>query len=110
MSYNTVPGWKLFDTCITETKFDYFSGKSPSQLTLEYLKNKGISREQGHIRIPSDSPDSVTVPGAASGWIDVVEHFGGGKVKILSSLNILSILCLKCTYFSRFCKFAAINF
>jgi len=82
---------------LPKTKFDYFSGKSPSQLTLEYSKNKGISREQGHIRIPSDSPDSVTVPGAASGWIDVVEHFGGGKVKILSflsfSLNILSILC-----------------
>lgn len=28
------------------------------------------------------SPLSVTVPGAAAGWVDTVERFGSGKVSL----------------------------
>ena len=57
------------------------SGRSPSKLTLDYLmKEKGISHNNGHLRIPLNSPDSVNVPGAAAGWFDTVKYFGNGKV------------------------------
>jgi gamma-glutamyltranspeptidase len=31
-------------------------------------------------KIPTLSPLSVTVPGAAAGWVDTVERFGSGKL------------------------------
>ena len=57
-----------------------YSGRSSANMSLDYLKAKGISRNQGHIRIPLNSADSVNVPGAAAGWVDTVEMFGSGRV------------------------------
>jgi gamma-glutamyltranspeptidase/glutathione hydrolase len=47
------------------------SGRSPKELTIEYLNNIGINNS-----IPDYSPHTVTVPGAAAGWIDTLEKFG----------------------------------
>jgi gamma-glutamyltranspeptidase/glutathione hydrolase len=47
------------------------SGRSPRELTIEYLNNIGISNS-----IPDYSPHTVTVPGAAAGWIDTLERYG----------------------------------
>ncbi|OMH79292.1 putative gamma-glutamyltransferase YwrD [Zancudomyces culisetae] len=55
------------------------SGRSPRNLTLDDIKRDiGDNQE----RIPLDSPHSVTVPGAAAGWVDTVERFGSGRVTL----------------------------
>ena len=59
------------------------SGRSPGKLTLDNLKKKGISLDNGCSRIPMDSADSVNVPGAVAGWFDTVERFGSGKVYLI---------------------------
>ncbi len=46
------------------------SGKSPRALTPDFLFNLGFHS------MPSNGVHSVTVPGAAAGWIDSLEHFG----------------------------------
>lgn len=38
-------------------------------------------------RIPSTSALSVTVPGAAAGWIDTIESFGSGKLSLQQILD-----------------------
>ncbi|XP_065657911.1 glutathione hydrolase-like YwrD proenzyme isoform X1 [Hydra vulgaris] len=58
------------------------SGRSPKQLTLDLLSEKGISIEKGFKKIPRSSAFSVMVPGAAAGWIDCVENFGSGKISL----------------------------
>ena len=57
------------------------SGRSPSNLTLDYLRKKGVSLENGYLGIPLNSPDSVNVPGAAACWVDTVQKFGSGNVR-----------------------------
>ncbi|MHA2102942.1 MAG: gamma-glutamyltransferase [Candidatus Hodarchaeales archaeon] len=47
------------------------SGRSPRELTIEYLNDMGISNS-----IPDYNPHTVTVPGTAAGWIDTLERFG----------------------------------
>ena len=47
------------------------SGRAPSALTIEYLADQGITGQ-----LPRTSPYTVTVPGAAAGWVDTIEHFG----------------------------------
>ncbi|XP_066925060.1 glutathione hydrolase-like YwrD proenzyme [Clytia hemisphaerica] len=69
------------------------SGRSSSNMSLVYLKAKGISRAQGHIRIPLNSADSVNVPGAAAGWVDTVECFGSGKLSLKEILQPAITLC-----------------
>ena len=58
------------------------SGRSGSQWTVEGVrKDLGIKEgEKG--KIPMDSVHAVTVPGAAAGWVDVVEKFGSGRVSM----------------------------
>lgn len=46
------------------------SGKSPMNLTLQDLKDQGLSS------IPASSPHSVTVPGTVDGWFELQERFG----------------------------------
>ena len=41
------------------------------------LARDGITRETG---MPMLSAHTVTVPGAAAGWVDTVKAFGSGKV------------------------------
>ncbi|KIM28864.1 hypothetical protein M408DRAFT_134450 [Serendipita vermifera MAFF 305830] len=52
------------------------SGRSPKSLTIEKLKERGITGKS----IPLTDLNSVTVPGAPAAWIDAVEHFGNGAV------------------------------
>jgi hypothetical protein len=54
-----------------------FSGRSGAAFTLDMLANHGITSETG---MPPLSAHTVTVPGAAAGWVDTVETFGSGKV------------------------------
>jgi gamma-glutamyltranspeptidase/glutathione hydrolase len=58
------------------------SGRSPANSSLEWLRKElGIHRgEDG--RIPTTSVHSITVPGAAAGWVDCVQKFGSGKLSM----------------------------
>jgi gamma-glutamyltranspeptidase/glutathione hydrolase len=47
------------------------SGRSPAGLSLDYLRDVGVAGQ-----LLPDSPYTVTVPGAAAGWVDAVERFG----------------------------------
>ena len=47
------------------------SGRAPKDLTLEKVNQDGFTEE-----LPRFHPHTVTVPGAAAGWIDTVEKFG----------------------------------
>ncbi|KAJ3207487.1 hypothetical protein HDU67_007438 [Dinochytrium kinnereticum] len=51
------------------------SGRSPMALDLEAARRLGIEGDA----IPSRNINSVTVPGAAAGWVDTVEKYGSGK-------------------------------
>jgi len=58
------------------------SGRSGAKCTLEQLrKDLGIAEGKSG-SIPMDSVYSVTVPGAAGGWVDTVEKFGSGKLSL----------------------------
>jgi gamma-glutamyltranspeptidase/glutathione hydrolase len=46
------------------------SGWAPRQLSIEYLKKKGVTS------MPADGIDSVTVPGAVDGWSKAHQRFG----------------------------------
>ncbi|HUS78275.1 MAG TPA: gamma-glutamyltransferase [Patescibacteria group bacterium] len=47
------------------------SGRAPAGLTVEKLHEQGITE-----RMPSQSIHTITVPGAATGWVDTIERFG----------------------------------
>lgn len=56
------------------------SGRAPSELNLDILANQGITGS-----LPRLSVHTITVPGAAAGWVDTVEKFGTMKlVEILT--------------------------
>ncbi|RSH91435.1 hypothetical protein EHS25_009734 [Saitozyma podzolica] len=54
------------------------SGRAPKALSLEYLRSQGITGDA----IPLTNLNSVTVPGAAAGWLKTVEEFGSGKLSM----------------------------
>lgn len=57
------------------------SGRSPAALTLEALKEDGFEKE-----LPPYHAHTVTVPGAAAGWCDLVEKHGRlGMGQVLAS-------------------------
>ena len=47
------------------------SGRAPRTLTLERLQKEGLGSS-----LPTDHPYTITVPGAAAAWCDLVERFG----------------------------------
>ena len=58
----------------------FYSGRAPGRLTLDLLHQQGYSsykpfpdQTHGH---------SVTVPGAPAAWVDTVEKYGSGKVRL----------------------------
>lgn len=56
------------------------SGRSSGSGSLEQMR-KDLDLEPGEPGdIPMDSVHSVTIPGAAAGWVDTVEKFGSRKV------------------------------
>lgn len=63
------------------------SGRSPGKVSLEQVKKDlGISKgEEG--AMPFTKVQSITVPGAAAGWVDTVERFGSGKVSLKEVLQ-----------------------
>lgn len=63
------------------------SGRSGAKCTLKTIRSDlGLKEGEGG-SIPLDSVHSVTVPGAAAGWIDTVEKFGSGKVSMAQILE-----------------------
>ncbi|KAJ7487474.1 gamma-glutamyltranspeptidase [Mycena galericulata] len=59
------------------------SGHSPQKLTLEYVRERGLTGKS----IPLTDLNSVTVPGAAAAWVDTVDRFGSGKVSVAEVLE-----------------------
>jgi gamma-glutamyltranspeptidase/glutathione hydrolase len=47
------------------------SGRAPAELSLALLKRQGLSKE-----LPPFHPHTITVPGAAAGWCDLVSRHG----------------------------------
>lgn len=94
-------GW--FVDLVSASLTDFFvagrSGCSPQNLTLEYVRERGLSG----ISIPPSDINAVTVPGttflclsvdhkmtligATAAWVDTVERFGSGKVSIANVLE-----------------------
>jgi gamma-glutamyltranspeptidase/glutathione hydrolase len=62
------------------------SGRSGGNCTLETIcKDLGLEDGEGG-KIPLLSVHSVTVPGAAAGWVDTVEKFGSGNLTMADVL------------------------
>ena len=58
------------------------SGRSAANISLEGMR-KDLGLKPGEVgKIPMTSVQAVTTPGAAAGWVDVVEKFGSGKVSM----------------------------
>jgi gamma-glutamyltranspeptidase/glutathione hydrolase len=71
------------------------SGRSGSRLTWAYLNEKYPSKggEETIDRIAfRDSPDAVTVPGAAQGWQDLLERHGSGNWTLAQLLEPAAVL------------------
>ena len=56
------------------------SGRSGSKLTLDLVRKELGLLDGQNGSMPMDCIHAITVPGAAAGWVDCVEHFGSGKV------------------------------
>jgi gamma-glutamyltranspeptidase/glutathione hydrolase len=52
------------------------SGRAPKELTIEKLEKLGIKEQ-----LPPLNVHTVTVPGAAAGWVDTIETFGTMTIK-----------------------------
>ena len=62
------------------------SGRSVSKLTLEKLRKELGIPDSKPGTMPVDSIHTVTVPGAAAGWVDCVERFGSGRLSLADIL------------------------
>lgn len=63
------------------------SGRSAEKSSLEQMR-QDLGVKPGQLgSIPMSSVHSVTVPGAAAGWVDTVEKFGSGKVAMKDILT-----------------------
>ncbi|KAF4817471.1 Glutathione hydrolase-like YwrD proenzyme [Colletotrichum siamense] len=56
------------------------SGRSAMNTSLEQIRDQLGDGIEDAGKLPFESALSVTVPGAAAGWVDAVERFGSGKV------------------------------
>ena len=76
----------FFDSKTSSIRSLNGSGRSNANLELKQLRN-ALGIADGTIgNIPTTSVHSVTVPGAAAGWVDCVERFGSGKVSLAQIL------------------------
>ena len=58
------------------------SGRSSANTTLEGMR-KDLGIKEGRTgTIPMTSVHSITVPGAAAGWVDTIEKFGSGNLSL----------------------------
>lgn len=58
------------------------SGRSPGKMTLDALRNEGITSGS----IPLDSVHAVSVPGTAAAWVDARDKLGSGKLSLADIL------------------------
>ena len=58
------------------------SGRAPKNTSVEQIRKELGIPEGKNTKIPTLSSLSVTVPGAAAGWVDTVEKFGSGKLTL----------------------------
>ena len=59
------------------------SGRSAAGASLEQLRCElGLKPEDSAAKIPTSSVHSVTVPGAAAGWVDTIQRFGSGNLTL----------------------------
>lgn len=63
------------------------SGRSCAQATLDDICDDLQITDRIFGAIPNTSIHSVTVPGAAAAWLDVVENFGSGKTSMKEVLR-----------------------
>ena len=63
------------------------SGRTGSLWSLEQMREDLSIPDGNPGAIPMTSVYSVTVPGAAAGWVDAVEKFGSGKVSLQDVLQ-----------------------
>lgn len=62
------------------------SGRAASKTTLQEIrKDLGLRHDQAGA-IPMSSVHAVTTPGAAAGWVDVVERFGNHQLSMAQIL------------------------
>jgi gamma-glutamyltranspeptidase / glutathione hydrolase len=52
------------------------SGRAPAGLTLERLQREGFLDSPSEAELPPYHPYTITVPGAAAGWCDLIKRFG----------------------------------
>ncbi|KAF4550488.1 Gamma-glutamyltranspeptidase-like protein [Elsinoe fawcettii] len=58
------------------------SGRAGAKVTVDKVR-QDLGLKEGDVgKIPLTSAHAVTVPGAAAGWVDVVEKFGSGKLSM----------------------------
>jgi gamma-glutamyltranspeptidase/glutathione hydrolase len=76
-----------WDAAKKEVKGINASGRSPAKMTLEALEKDGLSSKKNGGMIPSHNVHGVTVPGAAANWVDTVDRFGSGKLKLAQILE-----------------------
>jgi gamma-glutamyltranspeptidase/glutathione hydrolase len=65
----------FFDASSSSVKGINGSGRAPAGMTLEGLAERGVEGS-----MPPLSIHTITVPGAAAGWIDTLERFGSMEV------------------------------
>ncbi|KAG6364679.1 hypothetical protein INS49_006283 [Diaporthe citri] len=56
------------------------SGRSPSKASLDGVCRDLNVTDRSSASIPNTSIHSVTVPGAAAAWLDIIDKYGSGKV------------------------------
>ena len=77
----------FYDAKKKEVKSLNGSGRSAAKLDLAGLRKELKLKDNESGDIPLRSVHSVTIPGAAAGWVDTVERFGSGKLSLLDILQ-----------------------
>lgn len=75
----------FYDAATKQVKALNGSGRASANSTLERVRSE-LGLKDDEFGIPELSIHTVTVPGAAAGWVDTVERFGSGKVDLTQIL------------------------
>ncbi|PHH92694.1 hypothetical protein CDD83_5931 [Cordyceps sp. RAO-2017] len=76
----------FWDAAAKQVKALNGSGRSGARCTLQAIRDDLGLPADAIGEIPAKSVHTVTVPGAAAGWVDAVERFGSGKVDMAAIL------------------------
>ena len=76
----------FFDARARKVKCVLGNGKSPKGLTLEELERRGFCGADGAEWPPYDAT-TVSVPGTAAAWVDMVEEWGSGALSLAEVLQ-----------------------